>query len=99
MGAYADRVGRREALTLTLLLMAVGSGIVAFTPTYATIGIAAPILSSSRADPGVLVRRRGRTGARPISWNAHRSRSAPRLNGLAGLTASNSRSSWAAWSA
>jgi MFS family permease len=44
MGAYADRVGRREALTLTLLLMAVGSGIVAFTPTYATIGIAAPIL-------------------------------------------------------
>lgn len=44
MGAYADRVGRRQALTVTLLLMAVGSGLVAFTPTYATIGIAAPIL-------------------------------------------------------
>ena len=44
IGAYADRVGRRQALTVTLMLMAVGSGLVAFTPTYATIGIAAPIL-------------------------------------------------------
>src|SRR5262245_18769013 len=44
IGAYADRVGRREALTLTLLLMAVGSGLVALTPSYATIGIAAPFL-------------------------------------------------------
>src|SRR5262245_6984785 len=44
IGAYADRVGRREALTLTLLLMAVGSGLVAITPPYATIGIAAPVI-------------------------------------------------------
>src|SRR6185295_5942624 len=44
IGAYADRVGRRDALTLTLLLMAVGSALVAFTPSYATIGIAAPII-------------------------------------------------------
>lgn len=44
IGAYADRVGRREALTLTLLLMSVGSALVAFTPSYATIGIAAPII-------------------------------------------------------
>jgi MFS family permease len=44
IGAYADRVGRREALTLTLLLMAAGSALVAFTPSYATIGIAAPII-------------------------------------------------------
>ncbi len=44
IGAYADKAGRRAALTLTLMLMAAGSGIVAFTPTYAQIGLAAPIL-------------------------------------------------------
>ena len=44
IGAYADREGRRAALTLTLLLMAFGSAIVAVTPPYATIGSAAPII-------------------------------------------------------
>ena len=44
IGPYADRVGRRAALTLTLLLMSVGSGMVALTPPYTQIGIAAPIL-------------------------------------------------------
>jgi MFS family permease len=44
IGAYADRVGRRAALTLTLMLMSVGSGLVGLTPSYAQIGIAAPIV-------------------------------------------------------
>jgi MFS family permease len=44
IGAYADRVGRKAALTFTLLLMAVGTAIMAFTPGYAQIGIAAPVL-------------------------------------------------------
>jgi MFS family permease len=44
IGPYADRVGRRAALTLTLLLMAAGSAIVALTPPYSQIGIAAPVL-------------------------------------------------------
>jgi MFS family permease len=44
IGPYADRVGRRAALTLTLLLMSVGSAMIALTPTYAQIGIAAPLL-------------------------------------------------------
>jgi MFS family permease len=44
IGAYADRVGRRAALTLTLMLMAFGSGVVGLTPSYAQIGIVAPIL-------------------------------------------------------
>ena len=44
IGAYADRVGRRAALTLTLILMAIGSAVIAVTPTYAQIGLAAPIL-------------------------------------------------------
>ncbi len=44
IGPYADRAGRRAALTLTLLMMAIGSVMVALTPSYAQIGIAAPIL-------------------------------------------------------
>jgi MFS family permease len=44
IGAYADRVGRRAALTLTLVLMALGSGLIGITPTYAQIGWAAPII-------------------------------------------------------
>lgn len=44
MGIYADRRGRKAALTLSVLMMCVGSLLIAITPTYATIGIAAPIL-------------------------------------------------------
>ncbi len=44
IGAYADRAGRRAAMTLTLMLMALGSGLVAFTPSYAQIGLAAPLV-------------------------------------------------------
>src|SRR4029453_14182441 len=43
IGAYADRVGRRAALTLTLMLMATGSAVIAVTPPYAKIGPAPPI--------------------------------------------------------
>jgi MFS family permease len=44
IGAYADRAGRKAALTLTLLLMAAGSAVVGLTPSYASIGIWAPII-------------------------------------------------------
>ncbi len=44
MGRYADRRGRKAALTLSVLLMCAGSLMIALTPGYATIGIAAPIL-------------------------------------------------------
>ena len=43
-GTIADRYGRRLSLTLSVLCMCFGSLIIAVTPTYATIGIAAPIL-------------------------------------------------------
>lgn len=43
-GRLADSRGRRLALTLSVLLMCFGSLIIALTPTYETIGIAAPIL-------------------------------------------------------
>ncbi|WP_088344462.1 MULTISPECIES: MFS transporter [Rhodomicrobium] len=43
-GYLADRHGRRNALTLSVVLMCFGSLMIAVTPTYATIGIAAPIV-------------------------------------------------------
>jgi MFS family permease len=44
LGAYADRAGRKAAMSLTLWLMTLGSAIIAFAPTYAAIGLAAPLL-------------------------------------------------------
>lgn len=44
LGRYADRHGRKAALTLSVTLMCLGSLIIAVTPTYQTIGIAAPAL-------------------------------------------------------
>lgn len=43
-GRYADRHGRKAALTLSITLMCLGSLIIAVTPTYQTIGAAAPAL-------------------------------------------------------
>ena len=44
IGNYGDRAGRKAALTLTILLMAAGTGIIALSPTYSSIGIGAPLL-------------------------------------------------------
>jgi MFS family permease len=44
IGAYADRAGRRPAMTLTIGLMAIGTLALVVTPTYASIGMAAPII-------------------------------------------------------
>ena len=44
LGGYADRAGRKAAMSLTLWLMTLGSAIIAFAPTYAAIGVAAPLL-------------------------------------------------------
>lgn len=44
IGAYADRAGRKKAMTLTIFLMALGCAMIAATPTYAQIGVAAPVL-------------------------------------------------------
>lgn len=44
MGIYADRYGRKRALFFSVVLMCMGSLIIALTPSYATIGVAAPVL-------------------------------------------------------
>lgn len=44
LGRYADRHGRRAALTLSVTIMAGGSLVIAVTPSYETIGMFAPII-------------------------------------------------------
>jgi MFS transporter, MHS family, proline/betaine transporter len=44
LGIYADRVGRRAALSWSIVIMALGTGLIAVAPTYETIGIYAPVL-------------------------------------------------------
>src|SRR5258708_429452 len=44
LGAYIDRIGRRQGLIVTLGIMAVGTVVIAFCPTFATIGVAAPVI-------------------------------------------------------
>jgi MHS family alpha-ketoglutarate permease-like MFS transporter len=44
LGRYADRHGRKAALVLSVMMMCGGSLMIAFTPGYASIGVAAPAL-------------------------------------------------------
>ena len=44
IGAYADRAGRAPAMVLSFVLMGIGILVLSLTPSFATIGIAAPIL-------------------------------------------------------
>jgi MHS family citrate/tricarballylate:H+ symporter-like MFS transporter len=44
LGAYVDRVGRRQGLITTLGIMACGTVLIAFVPGYDRIGLAAPLL-------------------------------------------------------
>jgi MFS transporter, MHS family, shikimate and dehydroshikimate transport protein len=43
-GHIGDRIGRRETLILTTLIMGVSTGVIGLLPTYETIGAAAPVL-------------------------------------------------------
>lgn len=44
MGLYADHAGRKQALTVAVGMMCLGSLAIALTPDYATIGAAAPVI-------------------------------------------------------
>jgi MHS family proline/betaine transporter-like MFS transporter len=44
IGLYGDHAGRKAALTLTILVMALGTLVIAIAPSYAVIGLAAPVL-------------------------------------------------------
>jgi MFS transporter, MHS family, proline/betaine transporter len=43
LGSYADKSGRKASLTLSILLMTIGTLVMALVPTYETIGIFAPV--------------------------------------------------------
>jgi MFS transporter, MHS family, proline/betaine transporter len=44
LGGYADRFGRKRALVLMIIMMALGTGLMGVLPTYSAIGVAAPIM-------------------------------------------------------
>ena len=44
VGGYTDRAGRKAGLMLSIGLMTIGTTLMAVTPGYATIGIAAPVM-------------------------------------------------------
>jgi metabolite-proton symporter len=43
-GHFGDRVGRKKMLVVSLLMMGIGTFAIGLLPTYATIGLAAPLL-------------------------------------------------------
>ncbi|CAE6887350.1 MFS transporter [Paraburkholderia domus] len=43
-GHFGDKIGRRTALSLSILIMSASTFVIAFLPTYAQVGVMAPIL-------------------------------------------------------
>ena len=43
-GHYGDRIGRKTVLVLTLLIMGIATFLIGLLPTYASVGIWAPVL-------------------------------------------------------
>lgn len=71
-GHIADRHGRRLSLTISVLMMCFGSLIIALTPTYATIGLAAPfVLLFARLVQGLSLGGEYGTSATYLSEVAH----------------------------
>ncbi len=44
LGAYADRAGRKASLTLSIIIIMLGTAMLVFAPTYGQIGIASPLI-------------------------------------------------------
>jgi len=75
MGTYADKYGRKAALTMSVMMMSIGSLVIAICPGYKQIGIAAPIiLTLSRMIQGVSVGGEYGTSATYLSEMAGRNR-------------------------
>jgi MFS family permease len=81
-GHYGDRIGRKATLIATLLFMGIATFLVAFVPTYESIGIWGAVLSDRPAGGARHRRRRrmGRLGALAMEWS--------RTHGQRGLVAS-----------
>jgi MHS family proline/betaine transporter-like MFS transporter len=74
LGAYADRAGRKTALALSIRLMVIGTAVMAFMPSYASIGVIAPIgIFTARLLQGFAVAGEfGSSTAFMIEHSAHR---------------------------
>ena len=71
-GRLADRTGRRRSMVTAILMMSFGSLMVACLPTYASIGVAAPILLTvARIIQGISVGGEYGTSAAYMSEIAH----------------------------
>jgi len=106
IGRVADRRGRKAALSLTIALMTLGTGIIAFSPTYSSIGIAATVLLvfgrllqglSAGGEVGsasAFLMESGRTDNRcfMVSWQGASQGAAALLGALTGLLLSNNLS-------
>lgn len=44
LGSYADRAGRKASLTMSILIMMIGTAMITFVPSYEQIGLAAPLI-------------------------------------------------------
>lgn len=44
LGSYADRAGRKASLTMSIMIMMIGTAMITFVPSYEQIGLAAPLL-------------------------------------------------------
>jgi len=79
-GHLGDRIGRKRMLIVTLLMMGIGSTIIGLIPSYASIGVAAPIiLLAMRAVQGFAI---GGEGAGAVLMAVEHA--PPRLRGLLG---------------
>ena len=77
LGAFADRRGRRAALSLTVVLMGVSTTLVAVLPTYASVGFSSPSCSSCCAAHRGSPRAVSGPAPRPSSSSTRRATAAP----------------------
>ena len=112
LGRYADRAGRRAAMTFTIWLMAAGTAVIALCPGYATLGIAAPLVlvvgrllqgfsagGEVGAATSLLLEASGRRRGFTVSWQLASQGAATLVGAGSGLllTATLSASQLAAW--
>lgn len=64
-GFYADRKGRKAALQLIMFLMTGAVAVIAFAPTYASVGVSSRRCSSSRGGCCRALRQGGNSRVRP----------------------------------
>ena len=66
-GHFGDRIGRKRTLVVALMMMGVATTLIGFLPTYASIGIAAPLLLVAlRFTQGLAI---GGQWAAPCCWS------------------------------